>query len=142
MWILWQVIFSVRKSKTAHGNLWKNSLKSQVHEKERGHKCEKIFTIKKNLIVHIRVIHEERKDPKCDMCGKFFSQTKSLKRHIHTIHESHKDYKCHSCDKSFSQPGDLKRHIYIVHEGHKDFNCESCGKSYSDVGYLMITSIY
>ena len=76
----------------------KNSLKSQVHEKERGHKCEKcdkMFTLKKNLIVHIRIIHEERKDLKCDMCGKFFSQTKSLKRHIHTIHESHKDYKCH-----------------------------------------------
>ena len=50
----------------------KNSLKSQVHEKERGHKCEKIFTIKKNLIVHIRVIHEERKDPKCDICGELF----------------------------------------------------------------------
>ena len=66
------------------------------------------LTIKKNLIVHIRVIHEERKDPKCDMCGKFFSQTKSLKRHIHTIHESHKDYKCHYCAKNFSQAGVLK----------------------------------
>ena len=77
-----------------------------------------MFTLKKNLIVHIRVIHKERKDPKCDMCGNFFSQTTSLNRHIHTIHESHKDYKCHSCAKSFSQSGVLKRDIQNVHEGH------------------------
>ena len=47
-------------------------------------KCDKMFTLKKNLIVHIRVIHKERKDPKCDMCGNFFSQTTSLNRHIHS----------------------------------------------------------
>ena len=56
--------------------MWKTSLKSQVesvHEKERYHKyekCDKIFTLKKNL---------GHKDYKCESCGKSVDDTVKIR---------------------------------------------------------------
>ena len=55
---------------------------------------------------------------------------KNLKKHIRTIHLDHKDYKCEICGKSFSLTGDVRKHIHAMHEEHEDeYRCESCGKS-------------
>ena len=59
------------------------------------HKCEicdKIFTFRKNLLAHIRAIHENIKSNKCERCGKLFSRSRDLKDHIDSVHEKLKKY--------------------------------------------------
>ena len=73
MWVFWGIIFS---NNIQSSQMWKTSLKSQVesvHEKERYHKyekCDKIFTLKKNL---------GHKDYKCESCGKSVDDTVKLR---------------------------------------------------------------
>ena len=66
-----------------------------------------------DLKTRINMVHEGRKDHKCESCSKSFSQSDNLKRHIQTIHEGHKDYKCKSCGKSFSQANDLSQDSHL-----------------------------
>ena len=56
---------------------------------------------------------------------------KNLKKHIRTIHLDHKDYKCEICGKSFSEAGSFKRHIQNKHDLCKDKKCDICSKSFS-----------
>ena len=59
-----------------------------------------------------------------------------MRKHIRTIHEDHRDYKCEFCTKSFSRADHLMKHIHSFHKGNKDHKCESCGKSFSTTSYL------
>ena len=70
----------------------------------------------------------KQKKYKCDSCNKLFSTKKYVKMHVNAVHKGLRMYNCEPCGKSFSQAGDLKRHIHTIHEGHKDNKCESCGK--------------
>ena len=92
--------------------------------------CGKCFYKNGELQIHIKLVHEGRKDHKCDSCGKFFISKQAVRKHIHTIHEGHKDYCCESCGKSFSTAFSLKIHMSAVHEGRKDYDCSSCAKSF------------
>ena len=80
----------------------------------------RMFLIAQHLKVHIRTVHEGKKDHICDSCGKGFPVAGKLKQHIHIVHDGRKDYKCQSCGKLFSVAGNLKQHINKVHESaHK-----------------------
>ena len=68
---------------------------------------------------------------KCDSCDKLFSRKEYVKIHVDAVHKGLKKHKCEPCNKSFSQAAHLKKHIHTVHEGHKDFKCESFGKSFT-----------
>ena len=62
----------------------------------------------------MHIIHEGRKDHKCENCVKSFAGPQYLKKPISTIHEGHKDHKCESCSKSFTGDQHLKKHIPTV----------------------------
>ena len=68
----------------------------------------------------------------CNHCGKFFSQKDQLNLHIKAVHEGRKDYKCHICGKSFSHPVNVTNHIRAVHEDRRH-NCDNCEKSYRNI---------
>ena len=46
------------------------------------------------------------------------------------VHEMKRDFKCDSCGKSFLQKGDLNNHLLSVHERRQDHQCKSCPKAF------------
>ena len=67
------------------------------------YECEKIFSNKRNLMVHIQSIHELIKHP-CGQCDYEATQKYDLLKHIKSKHEEVK-YACEKCDfKSIGLP--------------------------------------
>ena len=77
------------------------------------------------------IVHEGKRNYKCESCVKCFTQSGDLKIHINTIHKGQKNYKCGSCGKYFTQSSSLNLHIRTIHEGQTNFKCDSCGKSFT-----------
>ena len=53
---------------------------------------------------------------KCTHCSKAFPVSKDLIRHVRTVHEGRKDFKCDQCEMAYGQSGDLKRHKIRAHQ--------------------------
>ena len=47
----------------------------------------------------------------CETCDKSFTKKCSLQLHIKTVHMKEKNFQCEICDKSFGDNGNLQRHI-------------------------------
>ena len=65
--------------------------------------------------IHVRTVHEGRRDYKCDSCGTLFKHPIGLRRHIVAIHEGRKDHKCDICGKEFAYQQHMYRHKKTVH---------------------------
>ena len=63
-----------------------------------------------------KLVHEGMKHFICESCDKKFTSKQMLVMHISAIHENKKDFKCNSCEKTFSQKASLQRHFRLVHE--------------------------
>ena len=70
-----------------------------------------------------------KKIHQCRLCMKRCNSPSDLLLHIKYVHERRKDENCHICDKKFARKKDLQRHI-MRHEKIKNFVCELCGKGY------------
>ncbi|XP_041650866.1 zinc finger protein 2 homolog [Cheilinus undulatus] len=90
--------------------------------------CDKSFTQKKALVIHIRS-HTGERPYSCSTCDRCFSQRKTLVVHMRS-HTGERPFSCPFCEKSFSVNGTLTRHIR-VHTGEKPYNCSVCGRSFS-----------
>ena len=118
---------------------YKNIFSRKVHE---GHNicdsCGKSIASAHKLKVHIRTVHEGRKDYKCETCGRAFSEAKSLKRHIVCVHEGLKNHKCDNCGTAYSGRQSLKKHVEKVHQEtlpdikrtKEKHYCTFCGKAF------------
>ena len=53
---------------------------------------------------------------KCDTCEKNYSSKDDLRIHIDRVHLNKRIYNCDRCDKSFHSKAKLKRHIDSVHK--------------------------
>ena len=98
---------------------------SQVHNKERKHKCNicgKTFHEQQHLRSHNEENHLEEKTLKCNKCEKTFGGPYALKEHEKFVHKE-KIHKCDQCEKAFQRRGHLNAHIKTIHNKMFDFNC-------------------
>ena len=68
----------------------------------------------------------------CDKCKITFRSLSLLKIHVRAVHEGKKDYKCEHCENSFSRPSTLFNHIKNIHKQNpknKSKNVESSNSS-------------
>ena len=59
--------------------------------------CDKEFKARKNLVEHLNLVHNRKRDKKCDVCSKTFKLRKTLLHHIKRVHEGQKNFQCSSC---------------------------------------------
>ena len=97
--------------------------------------CAKNFTVKKNLMRHMK-IHSGQKPYQCKTCSKCFNNSKTLKNHKIT-HTQEKPFDCKTCFKKFKLKNHLSRHE-LVHSGEKPFKCNICSKCYKQSNDLQI----
>ena len=96
-----------------------------------------------DLIWHIKIVHEKKKEHKCEMCHQKFSLKNALTNHIKTIHEAqrlflkkqnlndqkeevhmtNKAFKFKDCNESFSRKENM--------ESHERYTCNECKISFS-----------
>lgn len=135
--------------KKKHNNL------SKEPDKFVCHICDKVFTLKENLSLHLASHVSNENSYKCIYCDKKFSYQLQLnqheKQHLVTgryqctvcnlsygcrnrlaMHvKSHlkiKDYVCQYCGKDFLRMNSMRRHVQICHSGHR-IQCPICKKN-------------
>ena len=94
------------------------------------------------LPIHMKSVHEKRKDIECDKCDQMFSRRHYLNKHKMHIHEGIKRKKqpkvyveCDQCNKKL-QKQCLANHIKIAHSEIKNFECDFCDKTFPARYYL------
>ena len=90
---------------------------------------------------HVRTVHKEAKEYKCDPCDKIFPTLVDFKIHKNTVHKGYK-YKCNLCHQLYSTTDILQRHIAENHEdcnnenGNKNYKCAMCNQLFMEQSSL------
>ena len=84
--------------------------------------------VENHIDVHIRNVHEKRKDHICPECNKALGSAQSVISHLKAIHDKVKDLKCEICDFSCSLQQSLTSHLKLVHHKRpeKTLPCPQC----------------
>ncbi|XP_055639517.1 zinc finger protein ZFP2-like isoform X2 [Toxorhynchites rutilus septentrionalis] len=89
--------------------------------------CEKAYTTKSALTLHLRTHTDERPFP-CPRCPKAFRQSTALETHYRT-HTDERPYRCPHCPKAFKQSSTLQGHIR-THSDERAYSCLQCAKTF------------
>jgi uncharacterized Zn-finger protein len=99
--------------------------------------CNKMFTMRKNMMAHKRA-HSGERPHVCDFpgCGKAFTLSGILRVH-RRIHTGERPFPCTvaGCTKGFKESGSLIKHMR-THTGERPFQCTECGKAFAQSGHL------
>ena len=106
--------------------------------------CSKMFSTKSSLNRHIKTVHLQQQQFKCNYCDKSFGQNSSLQTHIKMVHLKLREFNCSYCEKSFGENGQLQRHIRTVHFQQRTFKCNHCEQLFgrSDILQRHIKSVH
>ena len=85
--------------------------------------CDKQYTSKQGIDIHIQAIHENIRFP-CLQCDHIANSKKSLKSHTRAEHEGIR-FQCKECDYVGKKSDNLKEHMQAKHEGIK-YSCQKC----------------
>ncbi|KAA0191797.1 hypothetical protein HAZT_HAZT000886 [Hyalella azteca] len=80
--------------------------------------CPDRQCIKRNLVSlkkHINMVHETKRQYKCEHCSKMFKRKETLMVHAR-IHTGEKPFVCYHCDYSSETKGNLKAHTWRKHK--------------------------
>ena len=99
---------------------------TQRNEATKTYVCEKDLNPEENSKI------PKKKSTFCEKCDKGFSRKQKLNLHIKTVHEKVKSHKCDLCLKEFGQKGDLQKHIKIVHDKVKSHKCNLCFRAFGE----------
>ncbi|XP_062535852.1 zinc finger protein 596-like isoform X2 [Armigeres subalbatus] len=105
-----------------------NSHKRQHLNPEKCPLCDKRYSCKRGVELHMQMRHTGENEPNpspCEMCGKVCSSKLTLKQHMR-VHTS--GSACEICGKIFEQRSKLRRHIQNRHEKIKKYECHICKK--------------
>ena len=98
---------------------------------------------KENLPYHIRSVHNQEKNYKCEYCEKEFFYKKTFIEHIasHHSNDTREKYKCGLCKEAFTNKPNLDRHFRTRHQNNQNtkFNCTLCEKSFTQKLYMQNT---
>ena len=78
-------------------------------------KCGKKFAQRGNLLIHVRAVHERRRDWGCPRCAKTFTQAHMLKKHMLEKHAVPVCWACSVCGASFEGARSLRCHCVKEH---------------------------
>ena len=93
--------------------------------------CSSKFRTKKNLIAHLRVVHNDLEGVLkhvCSVCDKRFLRPSHLEEHM-ARHNPVGQHPCMYCPKRCATKQDLDRHL-ASHKGENKHTCELCFKSF------------
>lgn len=76
--------------------------------------CQKVFSCRHSLKMHLETIHRKSTKFFCDLCLKFYFTKHAIRRHIKAVH-SEKKFTCIVCGYKTSLKFELKRHK-LLHE--------------------------
>jgi len=107
---------------------------SQIHRVKEQIICLHCGTIcrsQKNLITHLKVVHNDHDSGlkcTCGVCGKKFEKLSNLEDHI-MRHNTIKHFACMYCPKRCATKQDLDRHLRS-HSGDANLVCQICSRAF------------
>lgn len=97
--------------------------------------CAKPIVGTHGLKLHIKAVHEKRKDFMCNQCGRRFSQLISLQTHVKHVHFGvERAFSCKHCQRNFTSP--RSRHLH-VEKDHKTMQCPTCQRYFAFKKHLQ-----
>ena len=95
--------------------------------------CDKVFSNKSYVAIHMATFHEGERPHECSKCGAKYKHKNSLLSHISSVHEGKKPFSCKICSASFTEKGSMLRHMTYSHEEKRDkvYHCKICSTSFT-----------
>ncbi|CAM6002473.1 unnamed protein product, partial [Sphagnum balticum] len=96
--------------------------------------CEKRFTVKGNVLVHKRTVHEKVRKYRCEHCDHTFAGLTGLKQH-RRLHTGERPYVCTECEITFARREYARKHLKFekhrrTHTGERPHACTECAMKF------------